>query len=141
MATTTALTVKELLAQAPEDQRCELIRGEIVPMGTAKFRHEQVKSNANEVFVGYLLKNPIGRVYNETMYWLTETDALQPDLSLLLKDQIPARAPDEVLGLAPAVVFEVVSSESAANLEERVELFLDVFPGFSVPASRFFEGL
>ena len=178
MATTTALTVKEFLAQVPEDQRCELIHGEIVPMGNAKFRHERVKSNANRIFVAYLLDNPLGEVYNETMYQLTETDALQPDLSILLKEQIPARATNDLLELAPALVFEVVSSESAADLEQRVELFLekgtravvvafttpqvirifepsgharlvrgdqklelDLLPGFSVPASRFFEGL
>jgi len=178
MATTATLTVKEFLAQTPEDQRCELIHGEIVPMGNAKFKHEKVKANANRIFVAYFLSKPMGEVYIETMYQLTETDALQPDLSILLKDQIPAEAPEDLLDLAPAVVFEVVSSESAAHLEERIELFLEkgtravlvaftttrvlrvfepsgvarlargdqaveieVLPGFSVPASRFFEGL
>ncbi|MBI3696736.1 MAG: Uma2 family endonuclease [Acidobacteria bacterium] len=179
MATTTGLTVKEFLAQQlPEDQRCELIHGEIVPMGNAKYRHERVKANANEILVSYLIQNPIGKVHNETMYQLTETDALQPDLSILLKEQVPTQAPDDLLELAPALVLEVVSSESAANLEQRVELFLergtravlvafttpqvirifepsgharlvrgdqklelDLLPGFSVPASRFFEGL
>ena len=125
MATTTALTVKEFLAQVPEDQRCELIHGEIVPMGNAKFKHERVKSHANRVFVAYFLDNPIGEVYNETMYQLTETDALQPDLSILLNEQIPAQAPNDLLELAPALVFEVVSSESAAHLERRIELFLE----------------
>jgi len=178
MATTTVLTVKTFLAQTPEDQRCELIHGEIVPMGNAKFPHERVKANTTRIFVCYFLGNPIGEVFNETMYQLTETDALQPDLSILLKHQIPEHAPDDLLELAPAVVFEVVSSESAAHLEDRIELFLekgtravlvafatkrviriyepsgvgrlvrgdeaveiDVLPGFSVPASRFFEGL
>ena len=178
MATTTGFTVKEFLAQLPEDQRCELIHGEIVPMGNAKYRHERVKANATEILVSYLIQNPIGKVHNETMYQLTETDALQPDLSILLQEQIPAQAPDDLLELAPALVLEVVSSESAADLEQRVELFLergtravlvafttrqvirifepsgharlvrgdqklelDLLPGFSVPASRFFEGL
>ena len=178
MATTTGLTVREFLAQQSEDQRCELIHGQIVPMGNAKFRHEKVKANANRIFVSYFLSKPVGEVYNETMYQLTETDAIQPDLSILRKDQIPAQAPDDLLHLAPALVFEVVSSESAADLEERIELFLergtravlvaftttrvirvfepsglarlvrgdqeleiDVLPGFSEPASRFFEGL
>ncbi len=179
MATATAgLTVKEFLAQVPEDQRVELIHGEIVPMGNAKFRHEHVKSNGNEIFVLYLAQHRIGRVYNETMYQLSETDALEPDLSILLNDQIPAQAPNDLLELAPALVFEVASSESAAHLEDRIEMFLergtraflvafmnarairiyepsgharlvrgdekveiDLLPGFSVPASRFFEGL
>lgn len=178
MAIATALTVKDFLAQVPEEPRCELIHGEIVPMGNAKFRHERVKSTAHRIFVAYFLSNPIGEVFSETMYQLTDTDALQPDLSILLQEQIPAQAPDDLLALAPALVFEVVSSESAAHLERRIELFLekgtrvvlvafaeqrvirifepsgqarlvrgdqklelDLLPGFSVPASRFFEGL
>ncbi len=147
-------------------------------MGNAKFSRERVKSNAIEVFAGHLSQHRIGRVFSETMYQLTDTDALQPDVSILLKEQIPARAPDNLLALAPALVFEVVSSESAAHLEDRIELFLergtraflvafttrqvirifdpsgygrlvrgdeklelDLLPGFSVPASRFFKGL
>ncbi len=178
MATATALTVKDFLAHVPEEQRCELIHGEIVPMGNAKFRHERVKSTAHRIFNAYFLSNPTGEVFSETMYQLTDTDALQPDLSILLNEQIPAQAPDDLLALAPALVFEVVSSESAAHLEDRIELFLergtraflvafttrqvirifdpsgygrlvrgdeklelDLLPGFSVPASRFFKGL
>jgi Uma2 family endonuclease len=178
MATTAALTVNEFLAQVQEDQRVELIHGEIVPMAKAKFRHERVKINGIKIFVLHLAQNPIGEVTSETMYQLTESDALQPDLSILLHEQIPAVAPDHVPELAPALVFEVVSSESAARLEWRIELFLekgtravvvafadtrsiriyepsglsrlvrgeqnvelDLLPGFSVPASRFFEGL
>jgi Uma2 family endonuclease len=125
MATAVGLTVKEFLAQMPEDQRAELIHGEIVPMAYAKFPHEKVKANGNRIFVVYLAGNPIGEVYPETMYQLTETNALQPDLSVLLNEQIPAHAPDGLLELAPAVVFEVASSESAARLEERIELFLE----------------
>jgi Uma2 family endonuclease len=178
MATTAALTVSEFLAPVAEDQRCELVRGEIVPMANPHFRHERVKINGNKIFVLYLAQNPIGEVAIETMYQLTENDALQPDLSILLHEKIPAVAPYGLLELPPALVFEVVSSESAARLEWRIELFLekgtravvvaftdtrsirifepsglsrlvrseqkvqlDFLPGFSVPASRFFEGL
>jgi Uma2 family endonuclease len=178
MATVLGLTVREFVARMPEDQRAELIHGEIVPMANAKFPHERVKANGILIFAEYLLGNRIGGLFSETMYRLTETDALQPDLSLLWNEQIPAHAPDDLLDLAPAVVFEVASSESAARLEERIELFLekgtravlvaftstrairiyepsglsrlvrgeqavelDVLPGFSVAASRFFEGL
>ena len=179
MATTTGLTVQDFLAQPlPEGQRYELVDGRIVPMGNTKYPQERVKANANVVFVGYFLQHSIGLVHLETMYQLADDEARQPDLSILLNDQIPARAPDSLLDLAPAVVFDVVSSESASYLERRVERFLekgslavliaypesrvihiftpdglfravradqfvtlDCLPGFSVPTSRFFEGL
>ncbi len=126
MATATAgLSVKEFLAQVPEDQRVELIHGEIVPMGNAKYPHERVKANGIEVFTVHLAEHRIGKVHSETMYQITATDAMQFDLSILLNEQMPARAPDGLLELAPALVFEVVSSDSAANLEDRIELLLE----------------
>jgi putative restriction endonuclease len=87
----TSLTVQEFLVQVPDDQRCELVHGEIVPLRTEKFRHETVKSNATRIFTEHCLDHPIGQVYSGTMYQLSDTDALQSDLSILLDEQIPPR--------------------------------------------------
>jgi len=179
MASTTAFTVKDFLAlKLPKDRRHELVAGELVEMAYSKHRHEKVKANGIRILVGYLTKNPIGELYVETTFELAEDEARQPDLALLLNEQIPVPAVDELLALAPALAIEVVSSETLADFERKVELFLeegsravwalfldlravrifvpggasrlvrgdqpveaDFLPGFSVPASRFFEGL
>ena len=122
----TALTVKDFLAlKLREDRRYELVGGEVVEMAYSKHRHEKVKANGIRILVGYLAQNPIGEVYAETTFELAEDEARQPDLALLLNEQIPVPAVDELLALAPAVAIEVASSETVADFERKVELFLE----------------
>lgn len=126
MAAATALSVQEFLRQTfREDERVELVGGEIVRMGTAGFRHETVKANIFRALVLYFEANPVGKVYSDTMYQLGEAEARIPDVSVLLREQIPVPAPDGLLELAPALAVEVVSSEPAADLERKVELYLE----------------
>lgn len=126
MAATTLLTVKEFLEQKlGEDERVELAGGEIVRMGTAGARHEHVKSNIVHCLAAYTLDRPVGRVYVDTMFQLSETEARIPDVSLLLNEQIPSPLPEGLFQGAPALAVEVVSSESAADLERKVELYLE----------------
>lgn len=123
---TTALTVQEFLRHKfREDERVELVGGEVVPMGTAGFRHEKVKANILRALVVYLHQNAVGEAYSDTMYRLGEAEARIPDVSVLLRDQIPVPACDDLLEFAPALAVEVVSSDSAADLERKVELYLE----------------
>jgi Uma2 family endonuclease len=127
MAATTPLTVREFLEQKfAEGERVELAQGEIVRMGTAGARHEHVKSNVLHCLTAYTLERPVGRVYVDTMFQLSDTEARVPDVSLLLNEQIPSPLPDGLFQGAPALAVEVVSSESAADLERKVELYLEV---------------
>ena len=125
MGVTTALLTVEQYAQLPEEEtmRTELVEGEIVPMGDAKKVHELVKSNANQLLVQYTLQNPIGRVLSESMYKLGKREGRIPDVSFLLHETL-ARQNGEFLEGAPDLAFEVVSSESAAFMERKVNLFL-----------------
>ncbi len=125
MGVTTALLTVEQYAQLPEEEtiRTELVEGEIVPMGDAKKVHELVKSNANQLLVEYILHNPIGRVLSESMYKLGSREGRIPDVSFLLHKTL-ARQNGEFLEGAPDLAFEVVSSETAAFMERKVNLFL-----------------
>ena len=126
MATTSALTVKEFLAQKfPEGQRVELVEGEIVAMGSAGARHETVKANILRILIIHLDRSPIGRVFSETMFRLGELEARIPDVSLLLNEQVPAPLPEGLFEIGPALAVEVVSSESATDLEKKVQLYLE----------------
>jgi len=126
MATATSLTVNEFLEMSfPEGVRAELIDGEVIQMASGGGPHERVKSNGNLILTVYTYQNPIGRVFPETMYRLSEMDSLQPDLSLLLNEQIPVPPARGLLAFAPALAVEVVSSETAAQLERKIELYLE----------------
>jgi Uma2 family endonuclease len=126
MGVTTALLTVEQFAQLPQEEsmRCELVQGEIVRMGNSGFLHERIKSNANQLLTEYVLQNPIGRVFSETMYKLGPRDSPIPDVSFLLNERIPPKATNAVPEGAPDLAFEVVSSESAAFLERRINLYL-----------------
>ena len=125
MAASTLLTVKEFLEQNfPEGDRVELAAGEIVRMGTAGARHEKVKTNIFRILILYLHGNRLGEAFSETMFQLSETEARIPDVSLVLNDQAPSPLPEGLFQLAPALAVEIVSSESAADLERKVELYL-----------------
>jgi len=122
----TQLTVEQY-GQLPEERtaRTELIRGEIVAMGNAAWPHERVKANSNEHLVVYVAGNRIGKVFSETMFAIQSTEGLIPDVSLLLNHRLRPADPDQVFQGAPDLAVEVVSSETAANLEWKVSKYLE----------------
>jgi Uma2 family endonuclease len=123
-ATTTLVTVQEFL-QMPEseDQRIELIGGELVSMGNAHIPHEVVKKNLNKILVIWLANNPIAELFPETTFQLDENNALMPDLSVVFPGRF-AKGSTGLMQNAPELAIEVVSSESAARLEDKIELYV-----------------
>jgi len=123
-ATTTMVTVREFL-QMPEleDERRELIGGEIVTMGFGKAPHEVVKKNLLRILVIWLAKNPIAELFAETLFQLDDNSSLMPDLSVVFPGHIATGTTDWPQG-GPGIPIEVVSSETAARLEKKIDLYL-----------------
>jgi len=126
MGVTTALLTVEQFSELPPDdaQRHELVQGEVVCMGTAGFLHERIKANCVRLLMRYVFDHPIGDVFSGTMYKLAAREGRVPDVSLLLNERIPAKATNRPLEGAPDLAFEVVSSESAAFMERKINLCL-----------------
>ena len=123
-ATTTLVTVREFLElPEPEGQRMELIGGEVVTMGQGGMPHEVTKSNIIQVLVAWLLQNPIGKVFSETMFQLDEQNCLIPDVSVLRPGHTYRGGTGSIQG-APHIAIEVVSSEAAEHLENKIDLYL-----------------
>ncbi len=127
MSTATAPLTIEQFAQLPEaeTQGCELVQGEIVPMGNAASGHEVVKANFIDDLTAYNRQHPIGKVFSETAYALRPSDTRMPDVSLLLAHRLPPPNPAKLFQGAPELAVEVVSSETAAQLESKVTLYLE----------------
>ncbi len=123
-ATTTLVTVPEFLElPEPEGQLTELIGGEVISMPKAGYPHEITKSNIIRVLVAWSLQNSTYRVFCEAAYQLDARNCLVPDVSLLAQDRLrPGSA--GVFQQAPELAVEVVSSETAARLEDKIELYL-----------------
>jgi Uma2 family endonuclease len=126
MGVTTALLTVEQFSQLPPDdvQCCELVQGEVICMGNAGLLHETVKSNCLTILVGYVSDHPLGRVYSETMYRLGAREGRIPDVSFMVKERVPEKAVNRPPEGAPDLAFEVVSSESAAFMERKINLYL-----------------
>jgi Uma2 family endonuclease len=123
-ATTTLVTVPEFLAMPePEGERVELIGGEIVSMGYGHIPHEVAKKNITKILVLWLAQSSPAELFAETMYRVDEHNALMPDLSVLFPGRIAPGSTGWIQG-APELAIEVVSSETAARLEKKVELYL-----------------
>lgn len=125
MSTSTApLTVEEFLA-LPEssDQRRELIGGEVFSMSFGKRWHELVKANINRLLLAWLLENRMGLVLVETGFRLDQQIFVVPDLSFFSKD--PSEVGDQGhFHAAPDLAIEVVSSETASQLERKISIYL-----------------
>lgn len=125
MATTTTLvTVQEFMElPEPEGQLIELIGGEVVSMPRAGIPHEVVKKTLIKILVLWLANNSTAELFVETAYELGEQNCLIPDLSVLFPGRILPGNTGIIQG-APELAIEVVSSESAERLEQKIELYL-----------------
>jgi|HubBroStandDraft_1064217.scaffolds.fasta_scaffold12987_3 Uma2 family endonuclease len=124
MSTTTApLTADEFLKLLDtEEQRVELIDGEVVDMPGAGPAHERVKANLIRILNRWLDRHGAGLVYSESAYRLGERTVLVPDLSVLGNERLARRIEEQLRG-APDLAVEVVSSEAADRLQDKVRLY------------------
>lgn len=121
---TTLMTVQEFLALPQvEGERRELIGGEVVSMPLTGYPHEVTKKNLFKMLALWLDRNPVGEAFCETPYQVDQENSLIPDVSVIS----PSRIVPGTRGLfqgAPELAIEVVSSEDAERLEEKIELYL-----------------
>ncbi len=125
MATTTTLvTVQEFLEMPePEGERIELIGGEVISMPMSGQPHEVTKSNVIRFVTAWSLQNPDLRLFCEAAYQLDGRNCLIPDISLIAASRIVPGSTGVFQG-APELAIEVVSSEPAARLERKIQLYL-----------------
>jgi Uma2 family endonuclease len=126
MATASALLTVDEFLKLPEHEgeRVELVEGEVITMAGAGFPHERVKARVHSLLVLWLAQNPIGEVFSETMYRLDEHSSLQPDVSVLLNERLTPGIEGLYPG-APDIAIEIVSSETAAYLQNKIDLYLE----------------
>ena len=125
MSVTAALLTVAAFLELPEQegQKIELIDGEVVAMPLAGYAHEIVKSNFIQMLSVWRASNPIGRVFSETGFQLDEHNSPIPDVSFVRNERLSPDIQGLIQG-APDVAIEVVSSETAAQLERKISLYL-----------------
>ena len=126
MSTTTApITVAQFLEMdEPEGQKIELIRGELIEMPRAGYPHETVKGNLIEILGAWIHQNREFAIRSETAFQLNEQDCAIPDVSLIARGRLVPGTKGIMQG-SPELPIEVVSSETADRLEEKITLYLE----------------
>jgi len=121
------MTVEEFLPLPQiEGQRMELIGGRVITgdeVGGDQIAHEWVKSNLIELLADWVRQHPSLKLFSGTVFQLDERNARISDVSVMSR----SRKPVDVTGLlqgGPDLAIAVVSSESTADLNSAIDLFL-----------------
>ncbi|MDQ6700662.1 MAG: Uma2 family endonuclease [Acidobacteriota bacterium] len=129
MATTPRLmTVDEFFA-LPEEEGVKrefsdgVLIEETIEMGNANPRHELLKINFIWILTGFLHQHELGRIASESMFGLKSSFRI-PDISYVSKERFPLDLSGRAIQGAPDIAIEVVSSESAADLQKKVRQYL-----------------
>jgi Uma2 family endonuclease len=92
-------------------------------MGRGGRSHEFVKFNIAKVLFAWLLQNRGGKILTETAFQIDEQNSPIPDISFVSSGAESTGVSGLIQG-APDLAIEVVSSETAARLEAKIELYL-----------------
>ncbi len=97
----------------PEDERYELLDGELVMSEAPRIVHQQVDMDLGTLFNLFVKENDLGRVFSApTDVFLTDTNVVQPDLLFISKQRAHIITEPNIQG-APDLVVEILSPSTA----------------------------
>ncbi|RMH05494.1 MAG: Uma2 family endonuclease [Aquificota bacterium] len=117
------LTYQDYL-KLPEEERYELIEGELLPMPSPTSKHQRVVLKLSVALHLFVEKHGLGLVYPAPFdVVLDEENVLQPDILFLSKENLSKLQERGIFG-APDLVVEVISPSTAKrDLEVKRSLY------------------
>lgn len=98
----------------PEDERYELIDGELIMAAAPKKVHQRVDMRLGAKFFVHVETNDLGEVYSAPFdVYLSDTNVVQPDLLFVSKERLGIITEANVQG-APDLVVEILSPSTAS---------------------------
>ena len=123
MATTFAQMTAEEFERLPEtDRKFELNDGVLVEVEMARAEHEFVKIGFNSVLVAGLTGSEFV-VAPEAMNRLSARTERVPDLAIWRRSELKKMDRERTMVGGPLIAIEVVSSESAEDLDEKIQQY------------------
>ena len=104
-------------AKTPDDERWELIDGELISLElvmapSARETHQRNQMRLGSRMFFFTDENNLGRVYSDFDVVLSETDTVRPDLLFVSKERLHVITVDNLQG-APDLVVEIRSESTA----------------------------
>lgn len=129
MATTRFATIEDLAEFGDDEQRYEIMRGELVRMSPAGFYHGAIASAVAMHLRLFVVRHQLGQVVtNDSGFILARgpDTMLGPDIAFVRADRLPPiEEQQSFLDLAPDLAVEVVSpSDSAGYVHDKVLEYL-----------------
>ena len=113
MATTqplVRLTYEDYRA-TPEDERCELLNGELMMVAAPNLKHQSVQGNLHFHLRLFITRHPLGKLFFAPCdVVLSDTDVVQPDLLFVSREREHLLSGGENVQGAPDLVIEVLST-------------------------------
>ena len=111
-------------AKTPEDERWELLDGELTMAAAPNMKHQSVQSNTDWHVQGFVRDRDLGRVFNApTDVMLSEHDVVQPDLVFVSNEREHIITDANIQG-APDLVVEILSPSSASrDWRDKLDLY------------------
>ena len=99
-------------AKTPDDERWELIDGELTMSPSPKRAHQRNQMKLGSRMSFFVEEKDLGEVYSDFDVALSNTDTVRPDLIFIAKDRLHIITEDNVHG-APDLVVEIRSPSTA----------------------------
>lgn len=99
-------------AKTPDDERWELIDGELFMSPSPKRAHQRSQMTLGSRMSFFVDENDLGEVYSDFDVVLSDTDTVRPDLLFVSKERLHIITADNVHG-APDMVVEIRSESTA----------------------------
>ena len=116
MATTTLGAVRQTYKDycaTPDDERCELLNGNLMMVPAPNRKHQQVLSRLHLKLGNFAEEHGLGEVYVAPFdVVLSDTDVVQPDLLFISRAREHTLTDENVRG-APDLVIEILSPSTA----------------------------
>ena len=111
-------------AKTPEDERWELLDGELKMAAAPNMKHQSVQSNTDWHVQRFVRDRDLGRVFNApTDVVLSEHDTVQPDLVFVSREREHIITAANIQG-APDLVVEILSPSTASrDWREKLDLY------------------
>ncbi|MCM3872065.1 MAG: Uma2 family endonuclease [Pyrinomonadaceae bacterium] len=106
------LTVADLDACPDDNNRYELIEGELFVSRAPGIPHQRVLHNLQMELGSYLRENPVGILVPGTGVIFSDYDAVIPDLVFVRSDRWTAVTSEQTIISAPDIVVEILSAGS-----------------------------